>query len=284
MWWNAIAGAAQGYFHGQATRAQIAANNRIGALNAEVSNKLRQAGNLATAAQGSLARWVQSVNNQKVLDSGGDGLEANSVNYRRMSDASLTTSFRQGISDAEQMGAMAAAAAMNGVEGNVVDMVNGSVALRDSIVRQRFEDIGEMQANDAAQRAGRIMSQMIGGLDNSLIVDSLDYNVDVAQQQAQIGLFSYALRGMAEHMGGGGAINSGRREAEGEYQSEVRRGSLTTRQRSSSSYDLADHAYDTGVDFSFKLQDDEEYSPYSIYGSDVKLGEQSSDRNSFWSF
>ena len=282
MWWNAIAGAMQGYFHGQATRAQVAANNRLSILNANVSNQLRGWGNVAEAAKSSLARWVQSVNNQRTLDAGGDELEANIVNYRRTSDASLLASFRHGIQEAEQAGAMAAAAAMNGVDGNVVDMVNGSVALRDSIVRQRFAEVGQMQAADTALRAGRIMSQMVGGLDNSIIVDALDYNVDVAQQQAQIGLLAYAGRGAAEHMGGGGAINSGRREAEATYTRETQRGSLAFRQRSSSNFDMADHAYDTGTKFSFKLEDNEEYSPYSIYGSDVKLGEQ--NRDSYWSF
>lgn len=202
VWWNAIAGFAQGYEGSKAFIAQGEANNRLSKVNADARNRVRQASNANEAAQNSLARWIQSVNNNRRLDAGGDALEQNIVNYRRSEDAALTQSFAKGISEAEQEGAMAAAAAVSGVDGNVVDMVNSSVALRDSIVGQQMSDFRDMRAYDTAARAGSIMSQVVGGMDNSLILDTLDYNIDVAQEQHIFSRMQYGLLGMIQHMGG----------------------------------------------------------------------------------
>lgn len=203
MWWNAIAGAVQGVFEGQGTRAVIAAGNRVRQTNADASNKVRQASNLAAAAEGNLARWTQSVNNNRRLDAGGEEIEANIVNARRQMDAGLTANFTTSIATAEQEGAAAAAQAVAGIDGSVVDMINGSVALRDSIVRQGIDKNIELTNYDTAARAGSIMSQMIGGLDGSIIMDKMDYTVDVARFEQGFNDLASALRGAAEHMGAG---------------------------------------------------------------------------------
>lgn len=184
MWFMAAAQAGQqalgGWVSGQLGRANARIENRMSAVNTEASNKVRVAKNAAAAAESGLARWVQSVNNNRMLDSGGDRLEETVVNYRRQDDRLLTQSFTDSIAEAEQAGNAAAAQAVSGVEGSVVDMVNGSVALRDSIMRQQAENLRGTVNYDTARRAGSIMSQMVGGLDQSLIMDSLDYNEDVA--------------------------------------------------------------------------------------------------------
>lgn len=286
MWWNMIAGFAQGWIHGQATRALTEANNSIAKQNAESSNKVRVASNAAMAAKNTVARFVQSLNNNRTLDSGGDAIEQNMVNFRRGADNMDKQSFGQQIRSAEQQGMAAAAQAFSGVDGSVVDMVNGSTALRDSMVRQNTQDSKDMASYDVARRAGNIMTQMVGGLDNSLILDNLDYTKDVAKQEAIIGNFGYAMRGMAEHMGGGGAINSGYDKADANYTKETSSGSLAFRERSSSAYDLADYGHDTKGGNVFGFKDTSDYSsgnPYSIGGgggSSSKFGDRKED--SYW--
>lgn len=180
-------------FSVSSNRAVVEANNMLSRANAEAGNKVRQASNELTAAKNSLARWTQSVNNQRLLKQGGEALEASVVNYRRGEDELVRQSFSQSIAEAEQAGMAAASAAAAGVAGSVVDTVNMTTALRDSIVRQEFADARNMAAYDTQRRAGTIMSQVVGGLDNSLILDSLDFNIDVAQRQAKPSYFPAVL-------------------------------------------------------------------------------------------
>lgn len=275
-----IGAAFAGWFGSEATRAQADINNRLSKLNAEVGNRLRRESNTARIAEGNLARWVQSVNNQRQLDTGGEALEQNTVNYLREVDMATTREFSRGIRGAEQLGSQAAAQAAAGVDGAVVDMVNGATALRDSIVGQQILDSKNYQAYDYRRRAGSIMSQMVGGLDNSIVIDSLDFNRDYATVTPSIsakaaairGAFPYALDTLAASTQGGAQPRS---TTQPSYTREVAQG-LQFRQRSSSAYDLADQAYDQKVKFGFKDEvPADAYSPYAIYsGQDVQFGQE----------
>jgi hypothetical protein len=213
MWWNGIAGMVQGSVHGELTQAQTRINNRLSVVNADAKNRTRQASNTAQAAQGNLARWVQSVNNNRALRAGGEALEQTIVNAKRADDADLAQGFAASIRSAEAQGMAAASQARAGVNGQVVDMVNASVALRDSIVRQRFADHVDTKSYDTARRAASIMSQTIGGLDSSVILETMDYNKDVAQTQHVQSRFANAITGMFEGMGMTGAKNSAQGQA-----------------------------------------------------------------------
>jgi hypothetical protein len=190
-----VGGAFGAGFGKAATDASINANNQISEVNARTGNKVRQASNAAAAAEGNLNRFVQSVNNNRRLKAGGDAQEALVVNAARMGDSQLAGRFSDSIRDAEQVGHAAASQAVNGVGGSVVDMVNTSTALRDSIVKQSVDDNQNAQSWDISKRAGVIASQMIGGLDSSVILDRLDYNHDVAQHQNKSGFFATVLNG-----------------------------------------------------------------------------------------
>jgi hypothetical protein len=61
-------------------------------------------------------------------------------------------------------------------------MVAGTVALRSSIVNEQLRKQGVSEDDAAGQRAGMIMSQMVNGLDNSIIYPNRDNNVNVAQE------------------------------------------------------------------------------------------------------
>lgn len=188
-------GAISGDLGQEATHAQVDANNEISDLNAKTGNSLRQAKNAESAAEGGLARFVQSVNNNRALEAGGNAQEALVVNAVHGDTMRLQRSFSQSIQAAEQAGHAAASQASAGVSGNVVDMVNASTALRDSIVQQSVADDQTAQDYAVSRRAGNIASQMVSGLDSSVIMDTMDYNVDVAQHQAKFGKLSSMLHG-----------------------------------------------------------------------------------------
>lgn len=162
-------------------KARARINTRLSAAQAEASNIVRAGANEYKAAEGHLARWVQSVNNQRRLDMGADNLEAAVVNYRRQSDARVRERFSDSIRAAEAEGAAIARQGFSGVTGAVSDMVNASMALRQSITEQAARDFEGMAAYDLQKRKAGLMSEMIGGLDQSLIFDALDYNEDVGQ-------------------------------------------------------------------------------------------------------
>lgn len=192
----------------QAQGAMVETNNRLARTRAEEGNRVRQASNTASAAEGALNRFVQSVNNNRRLKAGGQALEANMVDFYRSDDQLMKQGFSQSISEAEQAGAMAAAAAVNGIAGSVVEDVNLSTSLRDGIVNDAFSDLRGQESYDTARRAGSIMSQVVGSMDQSLIIDRLDYNQDVAMQQAKPGgrgiqAALLIARGVAAYYSGG---------------------------------------------------------------------------------
>lgn len=211
MWWMA-AQAAISYIgaSGKASmdKAQAEINTRMSREQAKNTNKIRGATNEFKAAEGHMARWAQAVNNSRRLDAGASSLESAVVNYQRQAGARTTQRFSDSIREAEAMGAAAARQGASGVTGAVSDAVNGSVALRDSIARQQARDFEGMASFDQRRRQASIMSEMIGGLDQSLIFDALDYNTDVGQVQtgpspfmAGLTAAAPALMGMARNVG-----------------------------------------------------------------------------------
>lgn len=291
MWWMMAVKAANGLLQGMAGRVEAERNNEISQVNAQAGNSVRVAKNAAVAASNTLARWVQSVSNNRRLDQGGDAIEANAVNYRRASDAGLTHSFSSSIRDSEQAGVQAAQAAASGVDGNVVDMINTSVALRNSIVKQGIEDSGNYADYDAAQRAGNIMHQMVGGLDNSVVLDSLDYNVDFAKTQPVFSHFENALKGLGSTFGatgGQGELNQKYQSNGDSYNFGSTFDQIMGRNRqgitpaSDSDYrngsDIESDNYDTGAKFGFEASKPSQYEFDSDY-----FGKGSTDYSSIYS-
>lgn len=222
MWWNAIAGASMGLVNGQFGKTQAKNNNLIADVNAAAGNKVRAAENSAAAAKGNLQRWVQSVNNNRTLDNGGRAMETTLVNARRTQDAQLRGKFSQTIRFAEQEGAAAAAQAAAGISGSVVDMVDTSTALRNAITSEMMDRDIAAGAGDVGRRIGSIFSQMVGGLDSSIMLDTLDYGKDVPQHAVVFSTWSNVLRGAAAGMGQdvdqiGGAVKDAGQAVESWY-------------------------------------------------------------------
>lgn len=196
MWWmlaQAALSAASMYGQGALNKAVTEANNRVGAAKADADNRVRSSGNAFNAARGSLARYMQSLNNGEALAAGGHALEANLINARRNDDALASASFEDQIKAAEQTGAQAAAAAFAGVGGEVADTISLSTRLMQQRAAYEATQRRDFSAYDAARRAGVIQTQTIRSLDSSLILDAVDYSVDVAPQRPSMNPWLSAL-------------------------------------------------------------------------------------------
>lgn len=172
-------------------QAQIA--NEESALNAKLQNGITAAQNASSAAAGSLAAYVQSVNNNRRLTAMGQQENANTVNTLRQSDDRLTNSVSGQIAQANQMGGMIARQAAVGAAGSTVDEVNRSTDLISSITEQAYKDRTGKMLDDSALSAGAIAHNGIASMDSSLILPQFNYNVAVAQQTNLPNAFTYKL-------------------------------------------------------------------------------------------
>ena len=171
------------------------AANVINEANAWSSNLIRSANNELRGARSSLARYNQSVNNQRTLDNMGAAQVAHITNYRRARDSAVQDDFETQIRMAEGAGAQAAAAALSGLTGGVADLVAGTSALRSERIKQRSLEASKQQAWDATQVQRNIALAGYDQLDYSEIATDLDYGIDVAQKQRSTGSLLSAVLG-----------------------------------------------------------------------------------------
>lgn len=191
---NAVMGLAGGV----TARANIYAQNRIDEANTYAKNLVRGANNELASKRGSLARFTQSVNNNRALENTGAAAEAATVNYRRARDSRIKDDFETQIKFAEQAGAQAAAAGASGLIGGVADIVAGTTALRKARLEQRTAEATKQGDYDAAKRNRMIHQAGWDSLDHSEIADTLDYGKDVAVTRKYGGsLWTEALGGQS---------------------------------------------------------------------------------------
>ena len=208
MWWLAVQAAVSAYQANEAND-KVKVQNSIRKAEADVANAVRDKRNGVAIAVDKLNRWVQSTNNNLRLKAGASALEANTTNAVRRSDERTVRQFTSLTQRAEAMGQQAAAVGLSGVSGQVTDMIAGTISLRDSIVTEGLRRQGVSEDFDTARRAGAIMSQMINGLDNSILTPSMDYNIntpDLQHEKSGTGMFLPILlnAGMQYAQSGGG--------------------------------------------------------------------------------
>jgi hypothetical protein len=181
------------------SRANADAFNTVSEANTYASNLLRASRNRVAAARSSLARYTQSVNNNRVLENTGKAYTVNNVNYRRQRDSMVSGSLEDQIATAEQSGAQAAAAAFSGLTGGVADVVRQTTALRTARINQRKEAAMAQMDSDQAARTGALLQAGWDNLDQTDITTEIDYGNDVAvKQYAGGGLFQDIFNGILQ--------------------------------------------------------------------------------------
>lgn len=188
---NAITG-------GVLNEANAKAQNTISEANTYASNLVRASHNKVAASRASLARYVQSENNNRVLSNVGKAFTTNNVNYRRQRDAMESASLEDQIAQAEQAGRQAAASAFSGLTGGVSDIIRHTTALRSSRIQQRKEQAMAQMDSDQAERTGALLQAGWDNLDQTDITAGIDYGQDVAQTVSTGGgLLSNVIQGIA---------------------------------------------------------------------------------------
>ena len=200
MWWMMFAGAAKGLLEASANKELNDINNGLQKAFVQSNRSKSAASNIASSAQGNLARWAQSVNNQRVLEAGGKSLEVNAINFGRQMDAALSSGFSTSIGAAEVAGRAAVASGFAGISGDVVDAVNVSTRIRDRMVREQTQANYKMAEWDFRQKQATIATQTIRSMDSSYLMDTLDFSMGYTQQQWSPSLAQGAFAGAAPYM------------------------------------------------------------------------------------
>lgn len=209
-WGGIISGAIEGYMTNLIARRNAELENWISEENERAQNAVTNAGNNAEMAKGSLARFVQSVNNNNRLKQGGQQLEAAAVNQSRTMDRNTTSNFNQSMGMVAQAGAQAAAAGAAGVSGSAPDEVASATRLRAALIRQTTTTQQGQQLSDDQMQRMSMASQMVGGLNSSVAVDSLNYQRAYQRKQYVRGHQNAISLGILSNMGwSGGADMSG---------------------------------------------------------------------------
>lgn len=149
--------------------------------NARVQNILRKAQNQLAGAEGSLARYMQSRQNQELLKAGGQALDATSTNILRLQESSITGGLSRRIQAAEEAGALYASRAAAGLRGGTSEMLRATQELRVAQIEQAQTRQDEQQDFGLRLQREQQLDAMILGLDLSPVIDS----VNLFEVQAQ---------------------------------------------------------------------------------------------------
>lgn len=160
-------------------------NNKTEKLQADTANYVRDLNNKTTAKENerdavitATQRWRQGVYNSRVYENAAKDQEVIETNFWRQRDQRQRASFSEQIRNAEEEGRMAAAAAMSGVSGSVVDMLNNTVKLRQGMENQARDEAEDQFAYDKGKLQFGTYWANLDQLDYSLIFDNpktLDY-------------------------------------------------------------------------------------------------------------
>lgn len=149
--------------------------------NARVANILRKAQNQLSGAQGSLARYMQSRQNQELLKAGGAALDATSTNILRLQEAATSGGLSRRIQAAEEAGSLYASRAAAGLRGGTSEMLRATQELRVAQIEQGVTRQEEQQDFGLRQQRQQQLDAMILGLDLSPILDSVNQYETQAQ-------------------------------------------------------------------------------------------------------
>lgn len=186
------------YFNNRTARAQADTANYIRNLNNGVKKVENERDAVITATQ----RWRQSVYNDRVKEHAATDREVIETNFWRQRDARQRASFSDQIRYAEQEGRMAAAAAMSGVSGSVVDMLENTAKLRKGIEDQtRAEAESQFGYDKNKLEFGTYQADM-DQFDYSLIFDHpqmLDFTRNIPQTVSLLnGVTGAQVKGIAQ--------------------------------------------------------------------------------------
>jgi hypothetical protein len=213
--WGALAGGIAGFMNtwmdayvnkavtdAQTTidNANTTSQNLINQTNADAANQVRAANNGFVAAQASLSNLTRSLSNQRKLDVNADQENALTMNLARLQDSAVQGSLDQQLRSAEQLGAIRAQAAANGVGGTTASMLQKTMALTAARQKEITDQNFQYQTYDILQQKAGLAYNTIASLDEGQTFAPIDYNINVAplvQSPLRAGQFATSIVGQA---------------------------------------------------------------------------------------
>lgn len=175
------------------------------------------------AATTSLARFAQSVGNQRKMDAMGKALSAQASNISNALDAATVGTFSQRLAAASELGAASVNAAAAGVGGSSVDAYRQTLSINAAVQEQAQQDALKSDVIHATDALGDTVRNSIASLDGDSFAGNFDYTqyLDHVKQKNVVGA-AIAI-GVATYFGGPQAgmaasdvIASGNRAANGD--------------------------------------------------------------------
>jgi len=164
-------------------QAQFGYQNRIGAAQHGIAVAQAQAQNAIVAAQNSMARtdagmqnFMTAENNRRRLEGIGAAVDAATVTLARNRDTAVAESFEARISEAEQMGAYAANAALAGVSGASVDAIETTMRLKAARAEQyQTRNAGYVDYDALSEIAG-IKASAYTSMDRTVSIPGMNFS------------------------------------------------------------------------------------------------------------
>ena len=152
--WAAAGLSALGILGGAQTASIQAAASR---KQAEEQAKQSKAKQEELNAQSELARSIQKINNDRIMRAADKNFAAAATNLSRNRAAAQTSNVMTQIAQAEAAGAYAANVASKGVGGGSVEVIENTMALRDSLKNQLTKNAQAQADYDAVQTLAGII-------------------------------------------------------------------------------------------------------------------------------
>lgn len=174
MFWIPLMMAGMSLMEGQKAQSDAKIARTTDESNTKIQNMLRTANNELAGAQGALARFQQSRQNQVHLKNSGAQLNAITTNIIRMQENATSGKVQRRIAAAEESGALAAQIGSAGIGGGTVQMLNATTKLRHDRVDQMAATTEKQQVGDMHLQRDQALDQMILGLSDVQIVDQIN--------------------------------------------------------------------------------------------------------------
>ena len=186
----------------QTARIQVKASMKM----AEEQTKQSKAKQEELNAQSELARSIQKINNDRIMRAADKTFAAAATNLSRNRAATQTSNVMTQIAQAEAAGAYSAHVASKGIGGGSVEVIENTMALRDSLKNQLTKDAQAQADYDAVQTLAGIipaawqqqdMTVLSGNQSQAAAVPTVTQGFNFAQA---LGNSPTMLRGMADFL------------------------------------------------------------------------------------
>lgn len=176
--WHLVVAGTLAVMQGNKVRMQDRAGNVLGTARAQAANTIREGKNEERAAQGSLARFMQSENNKRRMNAAGEVFNSAQEELYRTNDFNVDSSVERQLASAEVAGALAANSAFAGAAGGSSDVLALTTSLKAARQRRLQEKREKQITYEQVKQITGIMPQAVASLDMTSFNDGMDRSED----------------------------------------------------------------------------------------------------------